>query len=209
MTAPDLALRAWCCAMLCVIASHCGTAHAKEGTSALAVALARVCANEDSRPLRPVRDGGTAGEMTEDCQAIYQVARNVAQLKGCSVLAAVRSLAPHVSGIKPSTNPRHKLYGSLPARGIERPPTWVDSKHGPWVVYAPHWAAFRAAVERMTQLDADGPCEGAPIAWGCEADAHIARSRGLVRVACGHRNQFWVRPPKTIAADVAAGGGKR
>lgn len=205
----DLTIRLWLGAMLCVIASQCGTAHAQEPASPLAVALGRVCANEDSRPLRPVRDGGTAGELTEDCQAIYQVARNLARIRGLSELTAVRALAPHVSGIKPTTNPRHRLYGSLPARGTERPPTWVDAKHGPWSVYAPHWAAFRSAVERMTQLDADGPCEGAPIAWGCEADAHIARARGLVRVACGDRNQFWARPPKTIDAADAARGGKR
>lgn len=173
-----------------------------------ALQLARTIANEDSRPLRPITDGGTAGELTQDARAIYQTVLAWASWQHTTPLRALRALAPHVTAAKPALNPRHALYGSLPASGAARPALWVDAKHGPWTVYGDNWARFRDNVARLVSGGAERVCDGSPIAWGNREDEKIARARGLVKLACGERNSFWALPTeRVLTAGVARGRG--
>lgn len=176
------------------------------------VDLARVGANEDSRCLRPVAGGGTAGGITSDHLGIAQVAANVQRAsRAHSFWSAIRVLAPNVTRQKAPANERVARYGALPARGHERPAGWDDALHGPWALYGPNWSRFRDAMVERLRDGFEAPCACQPIAWGCTPiykpgcdDDRIARSRGLVPCMCGERNRFWARPSSTIPAHVAA-----
>jgi hypothetical protein len=189
------------------------TAAVAQGGS-LPVLLARVCANEDSRPLRPVKDGGTDGAPTADCLGIVQTARSFARWKGISVEAAIRRLSPHVTGTRAPKDLRHAAYGALPAQGADRPAPWDETRFGPWLVHGPRWVTLRGTVQQLLAKSSAAltPCNGDPVTWGCKTDEPIALARGLVRLDCGEtRNSFWGLPPhraieaRVIPASVAAG----
>ncbi len=95
------------------------------------VAAARVAANEDSRPLRAVLDGGTEGRPTADTLAILQVVRDWAWWANRSHGASLRQLAPRVTGLRAATRRRHAAYGGLPLVGLARPPLWVERSMAP------------------------------------------------------------------------------
>ena len=157
------------------------------GAASLAVELARVCVNEDSRPLR------NGGVPTEDTLAIIQTVQTVARLHGYSALTAVRRLAPHVTGQRPAKKVRHLVNSGLPAVGIGMPRYWVNAIDGPWPKYRRNWARFRGNVAKLLKDGFEPPCAGDPIAWGGIMDDWIAVKRKLTRLDCGDRNHFWGR----------------
>ncbi len=172
-----------------------------------AVKLARVAANEDSRPLRPEQDGGSAGEPTADTLAIMQTVRAWATWRRTTQDRAIEHLAPHVTGTRAAKLRRHAVYGSLPASGSAQPVAWLPSD-GDWRVHGPLWAAFRDAVERIARDGFGAPCPRAPVAWGGPMDDHIAESRGLERLDCGDTvNSYWALPAHraTVPARLAKG----
>lgn len=186
------------------------SALAQESSPSLALLLARVAVNEDSRPLRAVRDGGTAGELTADTKAIWQVALDWSRWKRTTPLHAIRALAPHVTGTRAPKLARHALYGSLTAFGHARPVLWLDAEHGPWAAYGRNWARFRDNVARLVSGGAARPCPAAMVvAWGNDADTEIALARGLVEVDCGDtRNRFWSLPAERVLSATVARGGR-
>jgi len=159
------------------------------------VLLARVCANEDSRPLRPASDGGTDGKPSPDCLAIKQTVTAWARWRNTTAERAIRALAPHVTRTRPARSARHIAYGSLPARGSARPGAWSEATFGAWSVHGPRWVLLRDAV---ATLPGDvRQCDGDPIAWGNREDEAIAIARGLVKLDCGDVvNSFWALPDK-------------
>lgn len=168
-----------------------------------AVMLARVCANEDSRPLRRHGDGGgTDGQPTSDCAAIAQTVRGYARSRGVGHLRALRELAPHVTGLRPPTTRRHALYGALPASGRARPDGWTTARDGDWQVHGRLWETMRERVVWDAAHGFPAECPADPIAWGGDMDDGIARSRRLARLPCGEVNHFWSRtlPAAMIAA---------
>lgn len=177
----------------------------------VAVLLARVAVNEDSRPLRPRSDGGTDGAPSADTLAIVQTARAWAAWQGRSLEASIRALAPYVSGTRPAKSARHAAYAALPAHGSVRPLAWAEDAFGSWAVHGPRWAKLRAAVAELVRHPIT-QCAGEPIAWGGPMDDHIAIGRGLVRLDCGPEvvNSFWGLPTRrSIAADLAGGRDSR
>jgi hypothetical protein len=178
-------------------------------TAAERLAAARLVVNEDSRPLRPASDGGTAGQATEDTWAILQTVRGFARFAHRSHSYALAALGPHVAGHRVPTQRRHAVYRGLPAFGAARPPLWLDALYGPWGAYSGNWSVFRDAVLEGIRHGFDPPCDRDPIAWGNAADARIAESRGLVRLACGERNGFWAKPAAVVDARDASGRGQR
>lgn len=173
------------------------------------VKLARVAANEDSRPLRRAGDGnGTAGVPTRDTYAIAQVVHDWAAWQGTTHDYALRSLAPHVAGHRAPKRARHAVYSELPATGLLAPLHWERERDGDWRVHGPLWARFRDAVRALVRDGFPAPCASPVIAWGNEGDDHIALSRGLARVQCGDGavNRYWGKPPSVVDAAVARGG---
>jgi hypothetical protein len=173
--------------------------------------IARVGANEDSRPLR--REGtGTSGAVTEDHRGILQTVLAFQRHYGYpSALSAIRALAPHVTRQRDGSA-RHRAYGNMPAYGVLKPVPWVNEEHGTWELHGPLWATFRDEMIKIGREGFDPPCDGDPIAWGCTPkykkgcdDDRIALSRGLVPLVCGERNRFWAKPSQTIDASLAAG----
>lgn len=185
-----------------------GAAPVKRGSPApVAVLLARVCANESTRVLRPPHDGGTDGVPDPDCHHILETARGWARWQGVSVERAIRALAPHVTGTKPAKSARHAAYASLPARGSDKPAAWDEARFGSWAVHGPRWVKLRAAVAELVRRPSP---RRAMVAWGNAEDVAIALRRGLVLVACeGCANSFWRLPDeRVLAASVASGGGR-
>lgn len=175
------------------------------------VAAARLVVNEDSRPLRPVIDGGTAGELTVDAYGILQVVFDWADRHGRTHHGALHALSRFVVGGKPPTRRRHAVSRSLPAFGDARPLLWRDELDGPWEAYSDNWVAARLAVRTACTRGFRAPFKEKLEAWGGSFDDRIALSRGLVRATCapGTANTFWTRPkPKAVSARVAAGKGR-
>lgn len=139
--------------------------------------------------------------------AIAQTVAAWAAWKHTTHERALYRLAPHVTGAKPALLRRHAVYGSLPAHGAAKPDAWDDARDGSWAVHGPRWARFRDAVIRLARDGFEPVLDGAPVAWGCEADDKIAHSRGLVRLASvGTVNRFWALPSRgTVSASVASG----
>jgi hypothetical protein len=171
------------------------------------VAAARLIANEASRMLRPESDHGTEGELTMDAYGILQVVHDVARAQGWSYARALHALGPHVAGNRPPTRRRHAVYRSLPAFGVARPALWADAD-GPWSVYAKNWARLREGVSEAIAIGFPAPSPAPLLAWGCDEDATIAASRGLVLVELpgGTDNSFYTRG--TVAAAAARGEGR-
>jgi hypothetical protein len=157
--------------------------------------ITRVCAHEDSRPLRRVAGGGTAGEPTEDCLGILQTTLTFQdEFRYPSPYAAIRALAPHVTGAREGSA-RHRAYGALPAFGLARPAAWNEARHGSWELHGPYWGKFRERMEQIAATGFEPPCPGKPIHWGNADDLQThARKRGLCVLACGERNHFVARP---------------
>jgi hypothetical protein len=166
------------------------------------VKLARAAANEDSRVLRPASDGGTEGVPTADVLAIMQTVSAWARWQHTSQERAIERLAPHVAGGKPALLRRHVVFASLPAFGALQPAAWLP-RDGAWSVYGKYWSTFRDAVRELVATGFEPPCDGDPIAYGNEEDAHIAEARGLERLACGDTSGFWARPRRTVPARIA------
>lgn len=169
------------------------------------VKLARAAANEDSRVLRPVDDGGTAGSPTEDTLAIAQTVDAWARWRHTSHLLALERLAPHVAGRRPAQLRRHLVFASLPAYGSVQPAAWLP-RDGAWAVYGKYWVAFRDAVRMLARDGFVAPCkDGQPIAYGNDVDSSIALRRGLRRLACGDTSNFWALPrTRTVDASLAS-----
>ena len=163
--------------------------------------LARVCANESTRPLR------TDGAVDADCRGIAATVHAWAAWQRTSHTVALHRLAPHVTQAKPPTRRRHAVYAQLPAHGTAKPPLWDDVLDGNWSLYARNWARFRDAVIVMAR-GFESPCPMPVIAWGNEQDDRIAISRGLVRQPCGAlANRFWALPSeRVLSAEIARGG---
>ena len=160
--------------------------------------LSKICSNEDSRPLRPVPNG-TGGEITEDCLGILQTAQALAGRTHKTLIEAMRVLSPRVSGVKPPLLRQHAWTSTLPATGAVRPSGWTECAgegtcSGSWEIYAPYWVRFRENVQKLLVNGYVPPCSQDPITWGGPMDDHRALVRGLVRLACGERNRFWVKP---------------
>lgn len=209
---PSLATRAGRFAAIVLALVGCALltrAAAGQEAAPVSVLIARVAANEDSRPLRPLSDGGTDGAPSADTLAILQTARAWARWQGRSVERAIRALAPYVTGTRPAKSARHAAYAALPARGAARPEAWVEGAFGSWAVYGTRWTKLRAAVAELVRHPIT-QCAGDPIAWGGPMDDHIAIARRLVRLDCGAEvvNSYWGLPTeRVIAADVARGRG--
>ena len=171
------------------------------------VLLARVCANEDSRPLRAFRDRGTAGIPTDDCRAIQQTAFAFGRWQKTTPERALRRLAPHVTGTVPAKKLRHAAYGSLPAEGDARPLPWDEALFGRWDYHKPFWSLFLGYVLRDIAPRDQKQCDCDPISWGDpHGDIALAVARGLKRCSCGNTvNLFWTRPQKVLPAKTAAG----
>lgn len=129
------------------------------------------------------------------------------------MLAALQRMAPHVSGAKPATIHAHLVAGFLPevirlaprahksgekysekySKHYEPPPHWIEGKpgDGAWDLYAQNWDAARRAMRLAVRDGFEPPCPGTPIAEGGAMDSGLARSRGLERLPCGERVQFW------------------
>lgn len=183
------------------------------------VKAARIAANEDARPLRrrgPDSDG-TSGEPTTDTLAILQVVHDFAAWKRITHAAALRRLAPHVSGARPAKKRRHAVYATLPAMSMAAPALWQDAIDGDWRVHGPLWARFRDAVRRLVREGFTAPFPYHQlVAWGCDDapecdDTPIARRRGLVRaddhgITGIYQNSFWALRPRVLDASEARGG---
>lgn len=164
------------------------------------VAVARVVANENSRPLRSIDDGGTAGVPTEDSYAIMQTIDAWARWQRTTHAKAIRALSPRITGRKPPASARQAANAELPAIGKAQPRFWLPLEMGVWSVYADNWTKLRAAIAKAAVDGFVPPCPGDPIAWGGDMDDHIAESRKLVRLACGDRNHFWALPKRVVDA---------
>ena len=173
------------------------------------VAVARRIVNEDSRPQRPISDGGTDGELTTDAYGILQVVFDWATHEKRAHGGALRALSPFVVGGRKATRRRHSVSRALPAFGVAHPVLWVDAIDGPWEVYGPNWERVRAAVRTACTRGFRAPCVEQLAAWGGDMDTSIALGRGLVPATCdpGTVNTLWAWPkPKAVSARVAAGG---
>lgn len=175
------------------------------------VAAARWAIHENGRPLRPLKDGGTAGQLTEDTFALLQTVRGFADWHRRKDLRtdgdALRALGPHTAGNRPTTRHRRLVSRGLPADSLLRPSHWDDSD-GDWSVYAGNWAAFRVGVAQAALYGFAAPCEVDPVAEGWPEDDHIAIGRGLTRLSCGERLHFWAPPSAVAFAAAEAAGGK-
>jgi len=169
-----------------------------------AVLISRVCAHEDSRPLRALSGGGTAGEPTEDCLGILQTALTFqSEFRYPTTYAAIRVLAPHVTGAREGS-PRHVAYGALPAFGLARPESWDEGEYGTWQLHGPYWGRLRDRMVEIAQRGFEPPCPGKPIHWGNADDLQThARKRGLCVLACGELNYFVARPGEGCTEPIA------
>lgn len=183
-------------------------------TRVVAVLLARVAINENTRPLRPIDDRGTgtAGEPTSDAKAMIQEQVAFAAWKKVSLLDAIQWQSKYVSGGKePKPGTQHIWTSTLPARGSAMPEGWHQCTgkdpetgkavpkgcDGRWEIYADNWVKFRdwmiKTVVKDGQIEAE--CDGTPITWGCDQDNWIAINRGLCVIeGCGDKNAFWALP---------------
>lgn len=131
MTAIDLALRAWCCAMLCVIgASTCG-AKAQDAEPLLVVA--QVCYLE-------------ATWQPHDCAAIVAVAKVRAARVGKPWMAVLRRYSALDSGTPRAREVLGFTWSDMPDRGTQ----WNRE-----------WAALRELVKRIDAGEVRNPCPGA------------------------------------------------
>jgi len=182
-------------------------------------AFARVFVSEDNCVIWPEDKGserhpdcGTAGELSDDARAIVQVARNVANMKGSTLLAAIQVLAKTPTGQRPPRKGHHRQawVQGLPAAGDAQPPSWRECDHGSppgscdgvWALYADKWARLREAThEYLGNVDPDPPCPPSVLSWGTVADAEriAIPKRGHVKYDCGSRNWFG-GPPRALAA---------
>lgn len=162
---------------------------------------ARIAANEDSRPLRPINDGnGTCGHITDDWLGILQVAHNVSRSFKITLQETLLRMAPRVTGRLPSSSRAHQRSGTLPAKLIrigtqrfEKPHGWQESD-GPWDLYGPCWDEARKQMQQAVLRGFNPPCPGEPIAEGGAMDDDSARARGLIRLDCGDVLHFWAQP---------------
>lgn len=172
-------------------------------TLAQGVMLARICVSEDSRGIRPLEHGGSAGELTADHVRILHTVLNNAGSRSFSGWGEVMAfLSPHVTGSRTLSKPRQQWTSTLPAAGDEAPAGWVPGRDGNWEIYREHWPDFRLAVQKAWVNLSIPAIEGRPIAWGNERDvARGMRVRGLVRVACDDCvNGFLERRARVVSA---------
>lgn len=175
-----------------------------------AILIARVAVNENTRPLRPIEDGGSAGEPTSDAKALIQEMVSFAEWKGVSLRKAATWQSKYVTGVKEAKEgSQHAWTSTLPARGKKVPKGWIECSgkddrgepspegcDGRWEIYADNWVAFRTwMIDQVTGGEILAECEGNPITWGGDMDDHIAIRRGLCVIeGCGDRNTWWAFP---------------
>ena len=166
--------------------SRC-TAHAQEQDDAPATVLARVCAKE----------AGFTGYA--DCGPIAAVLLRVGRgdvVRGAR-LHSRRVFDPIALGRRP-------WIAYLRADGAE-PRDWPQ--HLSWRAHRPAWLRLMGLARSLVSTgDARPgvPCE--PDTWGGAMDRERARRLRLVRIDCGPTvNDFYVRPPRSVPARLAAG----
>lgn len=186
-----------------VVAVVSARAASEKVTQNLVLLAARVLATEDDRALRPRSDGsGSCGELTADHRGVLQVMDAVAAQKHWTRFATLGQMAPRVAGLRESSDRRHALFGSLPAKleplphhRYAAPPLW-EERDGPWDLYGPCWAVFLQNVRAALRDGYEPACDELAIAEGGPMDDHYALERGLRKLACGERLHFWAEPSK-------------
>ena len=177
-----------------------------------AILIARIAINENTKPLRSVRENGTEGKPTSDHKAMLQEMVEFSRWKGVSLKRAATWQSKYVTGVKKAkVGHQHAWTSTLPAQGEAMPSGWIECPHKPvklkkgqkkkkchgrWELYADNWVSFREWVVRQITDGVITPeCDGKPITWGGDMDDHIAIARGLCVIeGCGDLNTWWTKP---------------
>jgi len=171
-------------AMVLVLAALCAIyAAALAGAQpnderALAVAVAKVAANEAS--LQRVRPAEVA-LIWQVTSAHGETARErLIWLRGHS--SCVLGVHPPMSGIRPGNCAWTRNLQDNDAE----PEGWAERyPHLSWVRYTGRWAQVRAFARRLVRGEPyERPCRGTPITWGGPMDHEHAAARGLVPMGC-------------------------
>ncbi len=172
----------------------------------VALNLARICVNE-------------AGfDHPRDCQAIWEVTRNVAghDASLADLSRALDGLSARVTGARQVRRPRGNLRFT---RGLDRtdtePAGWRAATRLPWSRFSDKWHSIREWADRRIDQHLDGSharrvCHGRAIAWGGRngLDDRVLEARNRNRVARGKRplqrlvcgvteNAFFGHPPRS------------
>lgn len=177
--------------------------------------LSKICASEDSRFLRSPKDGGTDGELTEDCKLIAQTIYNNRNSKKSfkSWIDVMEFMSPHVTGKKTPVQARQHWLRNLRRFSGAMPEGWTpctgtDERNrstpkgcdGDWRLYGDNWNKGRdKIIEMWTTQSFLGITDIPLIAWGCSGkegcnDDPIAEARGLCKTTLGRENSFWYNP---------------
>lgn len=201
MTAIDLALRAWCCAMLCAIASQCEPepAHAQEPLASLT--LARACVAEID-----------IGGRDDECVLMWSVLR----AKGGDEALERNAIAYNSLLRKGDVNGSRGWVLALTADGNE-PAGWPGTLR--WEHWRDRWLGKLRAAERFVAAPLRHPCPQATQYGGrCDTPEHACDEvpPNWTRELCGRpldyfAQAYWsVRRGRTIAvADAAKGRARR
>lgn len=149
------------------------TAHAQDPDEQLALAVAKVAANEAS--LASIRPAEVA--------LIWQVTEARGETSA-QRLAWLRAHSSCVLGDGPIGEGRGNCHWTRGLSASARQPSGWPA-HLPWARYAPRWAQVRELARRLVVGEESmRPCPGTPITWGGPMDHERALERGLVPLGC-------------------------
>ena len=128
--------------------------------------LARIIVNENSSMLLPNR----TYDPTETQWYAAVAINNRKRFAAHGWLDVIGHLAPHVSLLKPYTQPRQEWTSTLVGCTEKKPTLWVDERDGNWELYALRWQSFCLDV-RDEWLSSEPAVNADVIAWGSIADS--------------------------------------